>query len=192
MNQSHAVSWPSEGALASARWRELAWIAGLGLVAALAATYGPRLAGWPGHRILYSALPLAMARVFSSRRGAGSLASGAAMTAAIPLASMGGHLGASGIASLALLGIFLDFAVDFPGRRETIYPRLLFAGMLSNLGAWLVGMIASRLGLAQPIAYATGRLVPSAVSFAFFGAVAGLMAALVWWSCRGRARADEP
>jgi hypothetical protein len=224
--------WQSNGELLSAaRWRstrgaggldsrvaELAILATLGALAAIATTVHPTVLRLPGNAILRGTLPLILGISLVPRRTAGGVMSLAA-AATFGVLRWGG-LGlpnAAALVGLLCLGPAIDVALHGAHAGWRLYARFAIAGFVANMISFGVrvatfatpartwapgsGMGGGRgmgpggdrgMGMGDAAVQAgVEQFWPVAMlSFAVFGAVAGLVCAMIWFRARPRQPGD--
>ncbi len=137
------------GELAAA---EMATLLLLGAGAAVATTFFKSPLRIPGSAILWSIFPTALAVALVPRRGAGALASVAALATTLGLGFTGSRVpGAGATASLLLAGPLLDVALAAGRSGWRLYLGFVLAGLVSNLGA-----LVARAGLAALLLHGAG------------------------------------
>lgn len=202
---------------------ELAILATLGAVAALATSLPLSFARLPGHAILRGALPLILGMSLVPRRTAGAVMSlaAAATFGALRLGGLGLPNPAAWVGVLCL-GPAMDLAVVGARGGWRLYARFAAAGLAANLAAFAVRMATTPLGIAAAAGHVPGsgggrgngmgggrglggghgmgrgagpsvvEFWPTALaSFALFGALAGLVCAIIWFRARPRVE-DAP
>ncbi len=128
---------------------ELATLLLLGAGAALATTFLKIPLRIPGSAIVFSIFPTALAVALVPRRGAGTLASGAALATTLGLGAAGVRIpGAGATASLLLAGPLLDVALAATRAGWRLYLGFVLVGLVANLGAFVAraGALALVLG----------------------------------------------
>ena len=145
----------------------------------------------PGHVIVLAAVPMTLGLALAPRRMAGSVMSAGAFGTASLLAAFGGaRYGGGSFVSLCLLGPMMDVALAGTRRAWRLYLGLTLAGIATNLLALASRTGGKLLGLDWPGARPFAAWWSQAlVTYTASGAIAGLLAALVWF--RLRARPDE-
>jgi hypothetical protein len=193
---------------------ELAMLVMLGALAAIATQLAAGSVRLPGHAILRGTLPLVLGLSLAPRRTAGSVMSiaaaatfGALLLGGLRLPSPAAWVG------LLCLGPAMDLAVIGARGGWRLYVRFAAAGLVANLAAFSVRMTTTPLGAAvaghvpgsgggrasaadaawaaavAPASWTSGRW-PS--RFALFGAIAGLVCAMIWFRARPRADSSTP
>lgn len=182
-------------ASSSARWADMAQLAGMGALAAVVTTYADFGLRIPGHAILRVVFPMALGLALVPRRGAGSMMGLSALLVAVVLRAVhgpGGGLSLGALTSLTMTGPLLDVSLHVWGRGGGLYLAFALAGLASNLAALLVRGGAKSAGLdhwgARPLA---AWLAPATLSYAVCGLLAGLLSACIWFQLRGRAAQRE-
>lgn len=139
-----------------------------GVAAAIGVAYGPGLRT-PGSSILFAMIPIAFGRAVAARRFGATVSSlsGLAVLAILPA-----HAGLGASASLLLSGPALDATL---ARRPNGGVILVLAGVATNLVAFVLRAAAAPMRSPAPAAIA---------SYVACGALAGLVAALLWRSRR--------
>jgi len=138
--------------------------------------------GIPGHNIIRVVFPMALGLALVPRRGAAAIM-GLSGSAGAALLLFGGArgLGSGAATSLLLTGFLLDLALVKARRGPSVYVRLVLAGLLANLAAFLVRGGGKALGIGfegQPLWLWWPK---AAATYAICGALAGLMSAAVWF-----------
>lgn len=204
---------PTPGASAAA---QLVLLIALGALAAILTSIAAGPIRLPGHAILRGTLPLICGLSLAPRRGAGTIMSLAAMAAFALMSLVGAtRVPFAAVAGLALLGPLLDLVTTRAANLGwQLYVRFAAAGLAANLIAFAVRFVtgatatgAGRAGgghgaglgggngmgggrgtgggqaqqLAQEIPWTTMLL-----SFALFGAVAGLVCGVIWFRANPR------
>lgn len=135
-----------------------------GVAAAIGVAYGPSLR-IPGSSILFAMIPIAFGRIVAQRSFGGTVSSlsGLAVLAVLPA-----HAGLGASASLLLSGPAIDAAL---ARRPAGGLVLVLAGVGTNLAAFVLRAAAAPM---------RAGLLGSIGSYVACGAVAGLVAAVLW------------
>ena len=194
---------------------ELGTLVMLGALAAIATQLATGSVRLPGHAILRGTLPLILGLSLVPRSTAGTVMSVAA-AATFGALQLGGLRLPSPAAWVGLLclGPAMDLAVVGARGGWRLYARFAAAGLVANLAAFAVRMASTPLGAAvaghvpgsgggrgtgggRGIGRGGASVVefwPIALaSFALFGAIAGLVCAMIWFRARPRAEdADSP
>jgi hypothetical protein len=189
---------------------ELTTLVMLGALAAIATSFAMGGLRLPGHAILRGTLPLIFGLSLVPRRTAGTVMSMAAATtfAALRMGGLGLPNPAAWV-GLLCLGPAMDAAVAGARGGWRLYTRFAAAGLVANLAAFAVRMASTPLGAAAAGhipgsgggrgmggGHGMGRgggpsvvdFWPTALaSFALFGAIAGLVCAMIWFRARPRA-----
>jgi hypothetical protein len=134
----------------------------------------------PGHAILRSVFPFALGLALVPRRGAGTVMGSAALVGVLFGGMAHGAPGWGASTSLLLTGPALDLAVRRANPGRGVYLAIVAAGVAVNLAAF-----ALRLG-ARIVAPGGGRTMASwlpeaAITYPACGALAGALAAAVWF-----------
>lgn len=142
----------------------------------------------PGHVIVLAALPMTLGLALAPRRMAGSVMSAGAFGTASLLAAFGGaRYGGGSFVSLCLLGPMMDVALVGTRRAWRLYLGLVLAGMTTNLMAFTSRGGGKLLGFDLPGTRPFATWWSQALlTYTISGAVAGLLAALVWFRLRDR------
>ncbi len=179
----------------------------LGAGAALATTFLKSPLRIPGSAILFSIFPTALAVALVPRRGAGKLASMAALATTLGLGFAGTRIpGAGATASLVLAGPLLDVALAAARSGWRLYLGFVLSGLVANLGAF--GARAGVLALVAGGGYGHGAhrgggggmgaglgggggmggqgLRHALLTYAVCGLAAGLLSAAAWFRLRPR------
>lgn len=140
----------------------------------------------PGHVIVLAAVPMTLGLALAPRRMAGSVMSAGAFGTASLLAAFGGaRYGGGSFVSLCLLGPMMDVALAGTRRAWRLYLGLTLAGIATNLLALASRTGGKLLGLDLPGARPFATWWSQAlVTYTVSGAVAGLLAAFVWFRLR--------
>jgi hypothetical protein len=207
---AHAARWGfARRALTDkslARAADLALLAALGMLAALAtsmATSGIRI---PGHAILRGTLPIVLGVSLVPRRAAGTVMSLAAAATFLAMRAAGlGLPNAAASIGLLCLGPATDIALAGAAGGWRLYLRFAFAGLVANLCAFAVrisfgasavagghgaggGMDSGRAlgGMHGPGAVVEDFWLPALFSFALCGIAAGLTCGIIAFRARPR------
>jgi len=189
---------PALGGAGSMAALELATPLLLGAGAALATTFLRIPLRIPGSAIVFSIFPTALAVALVPRRGAGTLASAAALATLGALRLGGAALpGAGAAASLLLAGPLLDGARAGARAGWRLYAAFVLAGLIANLAAFAARAGIPALGIAGGGAShglhrgagggsALGGLGlrHALLTYAACGLVAGLLSAAAWFRFR--------
>lgn len=187
-------------------WREVAVLLACGVLAAVAVAMVQLPLRIPGHAILRAALPMVAGLALVPRRSAGGVMSlGALATVAVFYFASLGHLQAAAVTGMLALGPAIDFALRGEPTGWRLYLRLAIAGLVANLIAWGVRMMAALMfaggmagrgggggrgmgggnGMGRAMAHDFLEFWPVALAtFALCGAIAGLASAAVWFKAR--------
>ncbi len=188
---------------------EVATLLLLGAAAALATTFFKSPLRIPGSAILWSIFPTALAVALVRRRGAGTLASVAALATTLGLGFAGVRTpGAGATGSLLLTGPLLDVALAAGRSGWRLYAGFVRAGLLSTLGAFVAraGLAALLLhgaaygprhggggggggmggGLGGGAGMGGRGLRYALLTYAVCGLAAGLLSAAAWFRFRPR------
>lgn len=143
----------------------------------------------PGHAILRAIVPMMLGLSMVPRRGAGSAMGFFAAVGAMLINWLPGEgiSLAAGIA-MTLVGPAIDLALVGADTSRRLYSRFALAGVLANVAALVVKIVAISSGLLvqkQPLAAYLVRAVPS---YLICGAIAGLIGGAICF----RARAEDP
>jgi hypothetical protein len=145
----------------------------------------------PGHAIIRSVFPMAFGLALVPRRYAGvCMAAGAGATASL-LKIGGAGLGPGAVASLCLTGPCLDLALLGARGGWRLYPRLVLAGLGSNLLALVIrsGTRAFEWDHDRGMAEWFRQAV---LTYPLCGILAGLVSAFVWFKLRARKASEGP
>jgi hypothetical protein len=170
-------------------WWELASLIGCGIGAVVAAQYLKiPLKQMPGHAILQAMLPLALGLAIVPRHGAGNVMGLSAVCTALVMRATGAlSMGFGGVTSSCLAGFFLDFVLWAVRSGWLLYLGFALAGLASNLVAMAARGGAKRAGLDdltdRPFA---SWITQAAFTYPFFGILAGLICATLFFSLRRR------
>lgn len=184
--------------------RELALLLGCGVLAAMAVALITVPLRVPGHAILRAALPMVAGLALVPRRSAGGVMSlGALAAVAVFYFGSIGNLQAAAVTGMLALGPAIDVALRGEPTGWRLYLRLAIAGVIANLLAWGVRMMAALLfagpgsgmgggggmgmgsGGGRALAHNFFEFWPIALgTFALCGAIAGLASAAVWFKAR--------
>jgi hypothetical protein len=139
--------------------------------------------GVPGHAILKGAFPLIFGLALVPRRNSALIMGAtAAITGALFASLETTKLPLGALASLCLLGPFLELAIIRASQGWRLYLRLMAAGTAANLIAYAIHFAAPLLGFVQAIGRGRSMSWQTMVaSFAVCGAMAGLLSAVVWF-----------
>jgi hypothetical protein len=164
---------------------ELAFLAALGGVTALAAAFLTRGLGIPGHNIIDVVFPMALGLTLVPRRGAASVM-GVTSFAAAGVLTFGGirGIGLGAMTSLLATGVLIDAALGGARTGRAIYVRLTLAALAANLLA---------LAIRGGEKLLTGELLEpwlskAIVTYPLCGLAAGLISAAVWFRVGDRDR----
>jgi hypothetical protein len=184
--------------------RELVILLACGVLAAMAVAMVTVPLRIPGHAILRAALPMVAGFALVPRRSAGGVMSLGAL-AAVGVFYFGsiGNLQAAAVTGMLALGPAMDLALRGEPTGWRLYLRLAVAGILANLLAWGVRMMAAGWfatavagsgrgggtgmggGGERALAHHFLEFWPVAlVTFALCGAIAGVASAAVWFKAR--------
>jgi hypothetical protein len=161
---------------------EMAWLVGVGIVAAVAAAvpeYGLRI---PGHAILRAVLPMAFGLAVAPRHLAGTVMGSSALASAAMIQLLHpGAIGTGAMTSLVLVGPCLDFALRRVRQGWGLYFGFAVSGLMCNVAALGVRGGARLIGLEsigkRPLAE---WFASAAISYPICGLAAGLLSA---WIC---------
>lgn len=137
--------------------------------------------GLPGHKALFWMTPVIVARLLGRCR-AGTTAG--ALSAAFTTFVLGSHLagGVLGLPLIGFAGIILDAVINFLEKRKMsallVIPIIGFTAMLANL-LCLVKRLLVPLGHAPQLLFGISGFWLKLASYAFFGLMAGLIAAML-------------
>ncbi len=169
--------------------QELAFLVGLGLLAASVRCAANLRLGIPGHSILVIVLPMAFGTAVTRRRGAGVVMGASALAGASILGAMGvgRTLGPGAVTSLALTGPAFDLwlAALRKGDRS-VYWAWIAAGATSNLVAFAVRGVAKVSGIWPGVFsahYWSLWASRAAITYPLCGLLAGLLAAGAFFKC---------
>lgn len=142
----------------------------------------------PGHSILRAVFPMAFGLAVVPRHGAGSVMGASAITAAAALLFTGwGDRGLGSLTSLCLIGPVLDWSMRWSVSHKRVYVSFLSAGVLTNLMAFAVQLLAKSQGLDAGGGKSIMRWLPfAAITYPTCGALAGLISAMAWFQWSGR------
>lgn len=165
--------------LKSRQLRMLAVSASVGVIAGLSIGNIRLNLGLPGHKVLFWMTPVIIARLLG-RCKAGTTAG--ALSAAFTTLALGGHF-AGGILGLPLIGfagIILDVVISFLEKSEMpallIIPIIGVTAMLASL-VCLIKRLLVPAGLSSHFVFGVSGFWVKLISYAFFGLIAGLVAA---------------
>jgi hypothetical protein len=142
----------------------------------------------PGHAIVLAVLPMALGLALVPRRFAGVIMGGSALGAAGALSAAGfTHYGVGAMTSMCLSGAMMDVAVLGAGPGWQVYVRLLGAGFVTNMLAFMQRGAGKVFALDQPgTRVFDGWVSEAMVTYTLSGAAAGLLGALCWFQFRSR------
>jgi hypothetical protein len=171
-----------EGSVAA--W-EIAALVGLGAVAAVISARVELHLGIPGHAIVLAMLPTALGVALVPRRAAGSILSASALCSSLALRAAGlGERGAGAMVGLVAIGVLLDLALRRARSGASLYAAFAIAGLGANLLAF-AARVGTRL-FEGPGPRPLGAWIRLAmVTYPLSGALAGLLAAALWFRLRG-------
>ena len=146
----------------------------------------------PGHAILRAILPMMFGLALVPRRAAGTAMGAFAGVAALAINRFPGEgiTLASGIA-MTLVGPAIDIALAGARASRWLYVRFALAGVLANLAALTIKVIAVSSGLMpqkEPLALYLFRAVPS---YVICGAIAGLIGGAACFRARPTERGES-
>jgi len=147
----------------------------------------------PGHAILLSMIPMALGFALAPRRSAGFIMSAGALSTAVILSQTGiVRYGTGSFVSLCLLGPIMDLVLAKARNGWRLYAGLVLAGIIANVLALASRSTAKLLGLdlagARPFGHWWGQAI---VTYSLCGAVAGLIAAICFFSLRNKRTESE-
>ena len=147
----------------------------------------------PGHAILLSMIPMALGLALAPRRSAGFIMSAGALSTAIILNQAGlVRYGAGSFVSLCLLGPTMDLVLAKARSGWRLYSGLILAGFITNGLALASRSTAKMLGLDLPGARPFGLWWGQAlITYSLCGAIAGLVAAICFFSLRKKQRESQ-
>jgi hypothetical protein len=148
----------------------------------------------PGHAILKPVLPLAFGLAFVARSAAGSLAGIGALASAIVLLVGGwGEVHVSALTGLVLLGPALDLAERGAHRGTEFILRGAAAGLVVNLAALGVKLLAAPLGWESGGGRGFATVWPLGIfTFAICGMLAGALCVAIRLAAGHRADSSQP
>jgi hypothetical protein len=162
---------------------EAAVLSTLGVLAAAMTLLGNLGLSLPGHAILRGTLPFVLGISLVPRRGAGTLMSIAAGLTFVTAHVTGvGMPNAAATAGVLALGPALDVLLSASRGGRILYLRAALAGLIANLLAFgfrflTASLMAEASGTKNFLAFWPTALL----SFALFGAVAGLISGIAWF-----------
>ncbi len=176
---------------------ELAILVGCGFAAAVMSAVADFSFRIPGHAILRAAVPLSLGMALVPRRGAGLTMGSAAFVGVMGLSLAGVRgMGFGATTSLMLFGPSLDFAVRRARDGWRLYAAFALAGLVANLGAFLVrGGTKLSGGAGAGLRALQDWLSIAPLSYAACGLVAGLIGAAICFRAGGTIgdpESDEP
>jgi hypothetical protein len=147
----------------------------------------------PGHAIVLAMIPMALGLALAPRRSAGFIMSAGAFSTAIILSQIGMvRYGTGSFVSLCLLGPILDLVLAKIRSGWRLYSGLVIAGFITNLLALTSRSAGKLLGLdlagARPFGIWWGQAI---VTYSICGAIAGLIAAICFFSLRNKRHQSE-
>jgi hypothetical protein len=165
---------------------EIAILFACGALAALAIGLVHLRVGMPGHAIFRAVLPMAMGLALVPRRSSGMVMSfGAGVTAAAMSVGQFGFFPPAALLSILILGPALDVALLGKPQGWRLYTRFILAGAAANLAAFSAKVALVALGWEMRggrhfMEFWSAPLL----SFAIWGAVAGLVSAAICFRLR--------
>lgn len=192
-NASRLRLRPLPAESSSIRATEAAWLLLCGAAAAFAVLMLEFKLELPGHAILRGVFPIALGMALVPRRGAGTVMGlGAIITAAAVLLSGFGEKGLGALTSLFLVGPLLDLSLNWSNNGKRIYLALVSAGVLANLAAMVMQIVAKSAGWSGGGGKSLSAWLPLALAtYPAFGAVAGLISAAALFRWRSTQRGDD-
>jgi hypothetical protein len=147
----------------------------------------------PGHAIVLAMIPMALGLSLAPRRSAGFIMSAGAFSTEIILSLTGMvHYGSGSFVSLCLLGPIMDLILAKARSGWRLYSGLVLAGFITNLLALSSRGAAKLLGLdfagTRPFGLWWGQAI---ITYSLCGAVAGLIAAICFFSLRHKRNEAE-
>jgi hypothetical protein len=151
-------------------------MAAAGVLSGIAVTFVRTPMGMPGHKVLLWMIPVLAARL---KTGARAGASAGAFASAGTMLSLGGRIAGGGLMLPAIVaaGAILDLAVTFAHRRAMSAGGTLIVLAASGMAGNLV-CFANWAAIARGAVFTHGsssELAAAALSYAFFGILAGFM-----------------
>lgn len=142
----------------------------------------------PGHAIVNAMLPLALGLALVPRYGAGGIMSASAGVTVLLLKFVGhSHLGMGAITSACLTGLVLDATLWVARRGAWVYLGFILAGLLTNLAAMFMRGMPKYIGWdALDDRPWTAWLAQATFTYPFFGLLAGLICATIFFSTRAQ------
>lgn len=143
---------------------------------------------FPGNSIVLAMLPMVLGLALVRRRNSGFIMGAGAFGSAAMFGMFGlAHYGAGAFVSLCLIGPILDLALTGARSGRWLYIGLVLAGIGTNLLALASRGIAKLLGLDVAGMRPFGTwYIQASMTYALCGAVAGLIAAFLFFQFRKR------
>jgi len=174
---------------AAVRRLELVALLLTGAVAACMSTFIDLNLRIPGHHILYSIFPMAFGFALVPRGRAGTVMGASALATTALLGLAGARIpGPGALTSLALTGPFLDVALRWGKSGWRLYGAFVLAGAASNIAAFVVRGALKATGVPGLAGgRALGSWLPQAVwTYTLAGVLCGLISAATWFRLRER------
>jgi hypothetical protein len=183
---------------------ELAWLIGMGVVAALATTFLDFSLRIPGHAILRVVFPMSLGLALVPRRGAG-LTMGVSALATVACCGFAGARtpGLGATTSLVVMGPLLDATLWRVRSGWILYGGFALAGLLSNLIAFAARGAGRLAGLGPAVrgggGGGGGRMgagvdpwwSSAPLSYMACGLLAGLVCGAIWFASRPRRQPES-
>jgi hypothetical protein len=170
---------------------DVALLMGCGLLAAATVGFLDLDLRIPGNAILRGVLPLSLGMALVPRRGAGLIMGGSALAGLGALALFGRGAGLGASTSLVLTGPLLDLAAARARSGWRLYAAFGVAGLVANLGAFLVRGGGKAVSLGGGGRLLADWLTVAPITYAACGLAAGLISAVVFFRWSPHPSRDE-
>ncbi|MHC4399765.1 MAG: hypothetical protein ACYTG0_08805 [Planctomycetota bacterium] len=169
---------------------EILVLVSAGVVAAAASAFLDFSLRIPGHAIIRVVFPMAFGLAVAPRRMAGMVMGASALGSALLIRSSGlAAIGVGAITSVTLAGPMLDLALWRARQGWRLYVGFALAGLCANMAAFTVRGGIKLAGLDHAGGRPLALWWPQAIgTYALYGALAGLVSALVWFQFAARDR----